>query len=82
MKSLYVLQPYLVGSKQAKSLALIIPAKVRREAKVDISSVFVLKIDQKTKKITLQNVNENDESMIPADESFPASKQQASLEVQ
>jgi antitoxin component of MazEF toxin-antitoxin module len=82
MKSMYVLQPYLVGSKSAKSLAMIIPAKVRKEAKLDSSSVFVLKIHQKTKMITLKNVTEKYENMMPADESSQASKQQASLEVQ
>ena len=74
MKSLYVLQPYLVGSNRAKSLALIIPAPVRREANISESTVFLLKIDQKTKKIILHSVNEKYGNVIPAEKSFEPSK--------
>jgi antitoxin component of MazEF toxin-antitoxin module len=82
IKDIYALQPYLVGSKSGQSLALIIPAQVRKEAKLDASTVFVLKIDQKTRRIVLQNIDEKFENMIPAEESFAPSKQQESSKIQ
>jgi antitoxin component of MazEF toxin-antitoxin module len=73
-KELYAIQPYLIGSKSGQSLALIIPAQVRKEANLDASTVFVLKIDQKTRRVVLQN--------IPADESFSSPKQQETWKIQ
>lgn len=74
MLNRYIIQPYEVGSKQAKSLALIIPAEVRKEANVNTSTVFILNIDEKTKRITLQKINEimekSENTMVPAEESF------------
>lgn len=81
MKSLYVLQPYKVGSKNSKSLAIIIPAEVKEECNIDISTPFALYLDKKTKKVTLQNINamiQIKDMMKPADESFAASNQQVS----
>jgi hypothetical protein len=73
MLNRYIIQPYEVGSKQAKSLALIIPAEVRK-AKVNTSTVFILNIDETTKRITLQKINEiiekSENTMVPAEESF------------
>ena len=68
MKSIYIIQPYRVGSKNAESLALIIPAKVRKQANISTSTVFTLKIDENTKRITLQTINElieNYENTVP-----------------
>jgi hypothetical protein len=81
MKSLYVLQPYKVGSKNSKSLAIIIPAEVKKECNIDISTPFALYPDKKTKRVTLQNINATIQitnMMKPAAESFEASKQQVS----
>ena len=76
----------LCGSKEAKSLALIIPAQVRRETNMyDLSTIFMLSIDEKTKRITLQRVNEiieKNENIMSADESLAASKQQTFFEIQ
>lgn len=58
MKQVYVLQPYQVGSKDGKSLALIIPAKVARQCSVNTSTVFTLRVDEGTKRIMLQTLNE------------------------
>jgi antitoxin component of MazEF toxin-antitoxin module len=58
MKSLYAIQPYEVGSKDGKSLALIIPAKVAKQCNVDTSTVFTLRVDEDRKRITLQTFNE------------------------
>jgi hypothetical protein len=84
MKSVYALQPYQVGSKQSKSLALVIPSKVAKEYHIDISTVFALRADGKTKKITLETVKGIDEqkNVIPAEESFQACSQQVSSEAQ
>jgi antitoxin component of MazEF toxin-antitoxin module len=58
MKLLYALQPYEVGSKNGKSLAIIIPAKVAKRYNVDISTVFTLRVDEDRKQIMLQTLNE------------------------
>jgi hypothetical protein len=48
----YLIRPYHVGSKNAKSLAIIIPSEVRRDANIDLSAIFLLKINKKTKVLT------------------------------
>jgi antitoxin component of MazEF toxin-antitoxin module len=58
MKAIYALQPYQVGSKDRKSLALIIPAKVAKRYNVDVSTVFTLQVDEAKKRILLQTLNE------------------------
>jgi antitoxin component of MazEF toxin-antitoxin module len=80
MKQLYVLQPYHVGSKHAKSLALVIPAKIVKEYNVDQSTVFALNVNDKTKKIILQTVNEIIQKVTA--ESLVASSQQTPDRVQ
>jgi antitoxin component of MazEF toxin-antitoxin module len=57
MKSLYALQPYQVGSKYRKSLAVIIPAKVAKQYSVDTSTVFTLQVDEDKKRLTLQMID-------------------------
>jgi hypothetical protein len=52
-KDVYVVQPYEVGTKERKSLAIIIPAEIAREYKIDPSAVLILKINQQTNVITL-----------------------------
>lgn len=62
MKNVYAIQPYYVGSKNGKSLAIVIPAKVARKYNLDTSTIFALKTDDITNTVTLQNVhgfNEN-----------------------
>ena len=82
MNKYYLVRPYSVGSKSTKCLAMVIPAALRKHANIDRSSILMAKIDEKTKQITLKNMNaiiERCEKMIPIDESLVASKQQASL---
>ena len=55
----YLIRPYHVGSKNAKSLAIIIPSQVRREASIDLSAIFLLKINKKTKIMTLHNIKQS-----------------------
>jgi antitoxin component of MazEF toxin-antitoxin module len=59
MKSLYALQPYYVGSKDGKSLALIIPAKVAKRYNVDASTVFTLQVDEAKKRLMLQTIDKD-----------------------
>jgi hypothetical protein len=55
-KLVYALQPYEVGSKNAKSLALVIPAKVAKECDINTSTMFALRVDENNKRITLQTI--------------------------
>jgi len=81
MKELYAIQPYQVGSKNAKSLALIIPAKVTREYNINTSTVFALRTDKDTKRIRLRNMDETiqeckgDIVVTPAGQSLEPSSQ-------
>jgi hypothetical protein len=58
MKSVYVIQPYQVGSKRAKSLAMVIPAKIVREYNINASTIFTLKPDHRNE-IRLHVLKEN-----------------------
>jgi antitoxin component of MazEF toxin-antitoxin module len=56
MKYVYALQPYQVGSKNGKSLAIVIPAEVAKKYNIDTSTIFALKGDDDTKIVTLRTV--------------------------
>jgi hypothetical protein len=78
-KNVYVVQPYEVGSRERKSLAIIIPASIARKYDVNKSTILALSINEKGERIMLQKVKVIDQIMMkPADESFAASKQQVS----
>ena len=72
VKNLYVVQPYLLGTKDRKSLAIIIPAKITRAYHINASTILALRADEKTKRITLREVYTLDEDkekkITPADE--------------
>ena len=53
-KDTYVVQPYEVGTKERKSLAIIIPAEIAREYKINPSAVLILKIDRHRNGIILR----------------------------
>jgi hypothetical protein len=80
MKELYVLQPYEVGSRRAKSLALVIPAKVVKEYKIGTSTVFALSTNSNTKRIVLQQTpypmeeKKPDQAVIAAGDRLKASR--------
>ncbi len=80
MKNVYALQPYQVGSKNGKSLAIVIPAKVAKKYNIDTSTIFTLKGDDNTKTVTLQTMQRLDKNItfIPAGQSLEASSQQIS----
>jgi hypothetical protein len=77
-KITYIIKPYEVGSRTAKSLALIIPSKVRKQANIDSSTAFELGLNEKNNSITLQilktaTANKDKKNMIiPAGEGFPS----------
>ena len=87
MKSVYIIQPYMVGSKNSKSLAIIIPSEIKKKFDIDISTPFVVYPDSKSKKVTVQNINgitntkKVKNMMIPAEDLY-APRQQASARVQ
>lgn len=62
----------------------MIPAKIVKEYNLNISTVFALRAEQKTKKITLQTINAIDEQkdVIPTGESLAASNQQVPVKIQ
>jgi hypothetical protein len=55
-RRIYATQPYAVGSKAGKSLAVIIPAKIARQCDITTDTVFSVKADTRTKAVTLQTI--------------------------
>jgi antitoxin component of MazEF toxin-antitoxin module len=77
-RSIYVVQPYQVGTKHRKSLAIIIPSKIAKECNVNTSTVFSIRIDKRNNRIALRTENsiKNDKDrMMPAEERFQAPSQ-------
>jgi hypothetical protein len=82
-RSFYVVQPYEVGTKEHKSLAIIIPARVAKEYNVSKATILALSVNPKDKRITLQKVDIADQNMtIPASESVEDSRKQVPFKVQ
>jgi hypothetical protein len=79
MKS-YVIQPYRVGSKNGKSLALIIPARVAKECDISSSTVFSVRMNADSRTISLQQTGhlekqEDRKESKPAEQGFNMSTQ-------
>ena len=75
-----MVQPYKVGTRSGKSLAMIIPAGFAKENHIDVSTIFVIKkLEDKTGNIVFQRVNCENERMISAGKSLGAPSQQVSL---
>jgi hypothetical protein len=53
-KSFFAVQGFKIGSKDRKSLALIIPAGIVREGAFSPSTIFAVSFDHKTKRILLE----------------------------
>ena len=82
-KLTYVAQPYQVGPKDRKSLAIIIPAKLTKEFDINTSSIFAIQINKQKKSITLLRIDvPNQKDMTPTDRSFEATDQQVSGQFQ
>jgi len=56
-RNVFALQPYYVGSKHWKSLAIVIPSSVAKKYNINPSTIFTLKIDDDNIMITLKNVH-------------------------
>jgi hypothetical protein len=54
MRRIKILQPYEVGSKKAKPLALVIPAEVVKRYQIDTSTAFTVRANTETNLVTLQ----------------------------
>ena len=69
-KVVYATQPYLVGSKNRKSLAIIIPARIAKDYHINISTIFAVRAEKRTNRIIMytvqgkpkDNINATDES--------------------
>jgi hypothetical protein len=70
-KNVYAIQPYLVGPKQKKSLAVIIPSRLARKYGVDTSTIFTTYVDKKDNTISLRMIRTaHKSSMQPTGESL------------
>jgi hypothetical protein len=79
-KSTYAIQPYHVGRKDRKSLAVIIPAKVAKEFNVNTSTIFAIQTDKQNKILTLRMIETSYERniMTPAGRTLNSFSQQVS----
>lgn len=57
LKSVYALQPYHVGSKKGKSLAIVLPFALVRKYSFNESTVFILRTNEYKNLITLESIN-------------------------
>jgi antitoxin component of MazEF toxin-antitoxin module len=64
-KSIYAIQPYHVGRKERKSLAVIIPAKIAKEFNVNTSTIFVVRADKSNKSLTLRMIDDERNTATP-----------------
>jgi hypothetical protein len=69
MRNKYLIQPYEVGAKNSKSLALVIPSAIVKKYDINPSTGFILRYDNS--KIVLQFMDMNRKT-IPPETSFEA----------
>jgi antitoxin component of MazEF toxin-antitoxin module len=74
MKSVHILQPYEVGSKKAKSLAMVIPAKVVKKYNISTSTAFALRADDERKELRLHIMEEHKDATPSVKRSAPLSE--------
>jgi antitoxin component of MazEF toxin-antitoxin module len=53
VKNIYIIQPYEVGTKKAKSLAMVIPATVVKKKHLSTSTAFALRADDDENELRL-----------------------------
>jgi hypothetical protein len=53
VKNIYIIQPYEVGTKKAKSLAMVIPATVVKKKHISTSTAFALRADDDENELRL-----------------------------
>ena len=82
-KSVYVIQPYEVGTRKRKSLAMIIPAKYARDNQIDRSTVFVIKNNEENGSIIFHRIKSVElEGSMPTGESFQTTSSQPAPSVE
>jgi hypothetical protein len=78
-KTIYAIQPYQVGQKERRSIAMVIPAGIVKEFHIDKNSILILRPYQDGK-LTIETIRGSElfdqKDMIPVDKSFQASDQQ------
>jgi hypothetical protein len=79
LKTTYAVQPYEVGQKDRKSLALVIPARLARECDIDPSTIFAIRKDIDNKRLILEMVKNYDEEKTVSAKSFRASRRQTPI---
>jgi hypothetical protein len=82
-KTTYAIQPYQVGGKDRKSLVIVIPSRLAKKYNINTSTIFAIRCDEQTNTIVLQTVDVPcQKNLIPTGESFQATDQQVSLDIQ
>jgi hypothetical protein len=69
MKNLFSVQPYAVGSKTSKSLAIVIPSEVVKKYQINTSTVFVLRGGNSEIVLSFVDIDNNENETIPYKES-------------
>lgn len=69
MRNCYLIQPYEVGAKNAKSLAVVIPSAIAKKYHINPSTGFVMKYDNSKIVLHFMDMNKKD---IPVETSFEA----------
>lgn len=56
-KNAHVIQPYHVGNRDRKSLAMILPAQLTKQLGINPSTIIIAKIDNRSNDIILKILN-------------------------
>lgn len=59
-KNVYLIQPYHVGNKDRKSLAMILPAHLTKQLGLSPSTIIIARIDNRSNDIILRLLNLTD----------------------
>jgi antitoxin component of MazEF toxin-antitoxin module len=81
IKSLHVIQPYWVGTKDRKSLAMIIPAQVVKDQNLDTSTILMMRVSNNANiilKVIDTKYKDKEDMVTSAGESLDPSGQQMS----
>lgn len=86
-KNTFLIQPYQVGSKQRRSLAIVIPSEITKKHNIDTSTILVLRSDVERNQLNLTKINQEimcaqEKNLIPVEKSSEGSNQQISKVVQ
>ncbi|MGD9533390.1 MAG: hypothetical protein AB7V56_06440 [Candidatus Nitrosocosmicus sp.] len=73
-----MVQPYLVGSKNSKSVAVIIPSDIVKKCEIDTSTVFMVKYDNTAILLQFMNID-NENKLIHVDTSLESKDQHVTI---